>query len=84
MASFKIEWKRSTKKDLRKIPPDKVGRIVQSAEALKEDPFPDGSLKLKGSERTYRMRVGNYRIIYEVFPERDVIKIQKIRDRKDV
>lgn len=35
MASFKIEWKRSTKKDLRKIPPDMVGKIVQAARHLR-------------------------------------------------
>lgn len=66
MASFRIEWRKSTKKDLRRISPGDVSRIVAAVESLGNDPFPSGYAKLSGSERAYRIRVGDYRIIYEV------------------
>jgi mRNA interferase RelE/StbE len=66
MASFSIQWRSSTKKDLRKLPPGEVKRIVTEVESLAEEPFPNGSEKLAGSEDTYRIRVGDYRVVYEV------------------
>ena len=39
---------------------------------------------LSGSERTYRIRVGDYRVIYEVFNDMRIIEIQRVRHRKDV
>jgi mRNA interferase RelE/StbE len=84
MASFRIEWRRSTKKDLRKIPPRDVQRIVEAVEALADEPFPFGVEKLKGAERTYRIRVGDFRVIYEVFADTKVIEIERVRNRKDV
>ena len=84
MASFRIEWRRSTKKDLRKLPPSAVLRIVRAVESLVEEPFPLGAEKLKGSEHAYRIRVGDYRVVYEVFAEIRLIEIERMRHRKDV
>ncbi|MDQ6631545.1 MAG: type II toxin-antitoxin system RelE/ParE family toxin [Verrucomicrobiota bacterium] len=84
MASFRIEWPKSTKKDLRKLPPHEVVRIVAEVDLLAEKPFPHGVEKLSGFENAYRIRVGNYRIIYEVFVDAKLIEIQRIRHRKDV
>ncbi|HZV35212.1 MAG TPA: type II toxin-antitoxin system RelE/ParE family toxin [Verrucomicrobiae bacterium] len=80
--AFQIEWKKSTKKDLRKLPPATVGRILSAVEILANNPYPHGSEKLAGSEHAYRIRVGDYRIIYEVVP--GLIEIQRVRHRKDV
>jgi mRNA interferase RelE/StbE len=60
MASFRIEWRKSTRKDLRRIPPADVARIVEQVAGLADDPFPAGSLKLSGSEKAYRFRIGDY------------------------
>ena len=83
MASFNIQWRNSTKKDLRDIPAREVARIVEAVEKLAEEPLPHGSQKLAGSEHTYRIRIGDYRVIYE---KRDgnLIEIQRVRHRKDV
>ena len=51
---------------------------------LAHEPLPHGSQKLSGSERTYRIRVGDYRVIYEVCTELRIIEIQRVRHRKDV
>ena len=63
---FRIEWKASTRKDLRKLPERTLDRILESVEALMENPFPHGVEKLSGAERTYRIRIGDYRVVYEV------------------
>lgn len=84
MASYQISWRSSTKKDLRKLPPQQVARIVDSVEALSRDPLPVGVQKLTGSERTYRIRIGDYRVVYEFRPADQVVQIERVRHRKDV
>ena len=84
MASFDLHWRASTRKDLRSIPRDDVSRIVAAAEKLTEEPLPHGSQKLAGSERTYRIRVGDYRIIYELLRDAKIVEIQRVRHRRDV
>ena len=84
MASFNLQWRASTRKDLRKLPPHEVQRVVAEVESLAEQPFPHGSEKLAGTEHTHRIRVGDYRIIYEVFAGTKIIEIQRVRHRKDV
>lgn len=51
MASYRLEWRRSTRKDLRRIAPTDVVKIIAAVEALADDPFPLGCVKLSGSER---------------------------------
>ncbi len=83
MASYKIIWKKSALRELYNIRKDAIPRIVVAIESLVKNPFPSGVKKLSGSERIYRLRVGNYRIIYEL--EQDVLSIHiiRIRHRKD-
>jgi mRNA interferase RelE/StbE len=84
MASFNLQWRTSTKKDLRRIPRDAISRIVAEVAKLADEPLPRGSEKLTGSERTYRIRVGDYRVIYELLRDPKIVEIQRVRHRKDV
>ena len=84
MENFSIQWRHSTSKDLRRLPNQEVARIVAAVMLLAHEPLPHGSQKLSGSERTYRIRVGDYRVIYEVCTELRIIEIQRVRHRKDV
>ncbi|HRQ88281.1 MAG TPA: type II toxin-antitoxin system RelE/ParE family toxin [Bacteroidia bacterium] len=84
MDSYRIEWRKSTRKDLRRIAPQEVQRIVSAVEGLVADPFPSGCAKLSGSERAYRIRVGDYRVIYEVIDDVLIIEIIKVGHRRDV
>ena len=83
MASFEIQWRNSTKKDLRGLPPPEVARIVAAVEKLADEPLPHGSQKLYGSEHTHRIRIGDYRVVYEVLRESKIIEVQRVRHRKD-
>ncbi len=82
--AFRIEWKKSTRKDLRKLPASIANRIVGAVEDLAENPFPHGVEKLSGSEHAYRIRLGDYRIVYEVVAELKLVEVQRVRHRKDV
>jgi mRNA interferase RelE/StbE len=84
MGSFAIEWRKSTKKDLRKLPTKEAGRVVKAVEQLSDEPFPRGVEKLSGSDRAYRIRVGDYRVVYKVFTDAKLIWVERVRHRKDV
>lgn len=72
MASYKVVFKRSVKKDLKKIDSQHLAAILRRIDALAKDPRPDGCKKLKDSD-VYRVRQGNYRIVYEIFDDRLVV-----------
>jgi mRNA interferase RelE/StbE len=84
MASFELRWRASTKKDLRSIPREDVSRIIDAVETLATEPLPQGSQKLAGSDHTYRIRVGDYRVVYELLRQAGLVEIQRVRHRKDV
>jgi mRNA interferase RelE/StbE len=83
MASFRLEWRASVHKDLRKVPPEANVKIVAAALTLVENPFPSGVKKLSGCQSTFRIRVGDYRIIYEVHASESLVMVQRVRHRKD-
>ena len=84
MGAFSIQWRNSTRKDLRGLPCQEIARTVAAVALLADEPLPHGSKKLSGSERTYRIRVGDYGVVYEVFTDSHSIEIQRVRHRKDV
>lgn len=83
MASYKLVFRKSVRKDFRPIPGKDVDRILRRIEALRDDPRPHDSVKLSGQQR-YRIRQGNYRILYEIIDERLVITVIKIGHHKDI
>lgn len=84
MASYRIEWRRSTKRDLKGIPAKQVLKIVRSVENLAANPRPEGCTKLTGSKFAHRIRVGDYRVIYEIFDDQIIIEVVRVGHRKDV
>ena len=83
MASYKIAFKPSVKKDLRGIPRDDVERILKAIDSLATVPNPVNATRLTGRD-AYRLRVGRYRVIYAIDSEEVVILIIKIGHRRVV
>lgn len=78
MGSYSLSFKNSVEEDLRKIPNECIPRIFLAIEKLSMDPFPYDTQKIAGAESLYRIRVGEYRIIYRVLHEsREVIVFYK-------
>lgn len=83
MAKYRIVFKRSVAKDLRKITRTDVKRILARIDELAVDPRGTGCTKLSALER-YRVRVGLYRIIYEIQDDRLIVQIVKVGHRSMV
>jgi len=84
MASYQIEWRKSTKRDLKAIAPAQVVRIVEAVGKLADEPRPSGCTKLTGSDCAYRIRIGDYRVIYEIYDGKLLIEVIKAAHRKDI
>ncbi|BCW94135.1 MAG: type II toxin-antitoxin system RelE family toxin [Acidobacteriota bacterium] len=65
MASYELRFKKSAVKDFERIPREMVPRILRACQGLAENPWPRGCKKL-GVGSAFRLRVGSYRIIYQV------------------
>ena len=83
MARYELSIKPSVARDLRGVPRADVRRILDRIEALRDDPRPPGAEKLSAQER-YRVRQGNYRILYTVADAELVVEVVKVGHRRDV
>ncbi|MGJ8640403.1 MAG: type II toxin-antitoxin system RelE family toxin [Opitutaceae bacterium] len=83
MASYKIEFSKRVRKDFKKIPTHDAKRILNAIQLLASDPLPQNSKKLKGEE-LFRIRIGNYRVIYSIEDSKMIIFVIKLGHRKDI
>ncbi len=83
MAFYSVRLKRSAEKDLRRIDKSRVPSIIAAIEKLEENPRPEGCRKLVGSDNSYRIRIGDYRVIYLVEDTVCIVEIERVRHRKD-
>jgi len=84
MTSYRIEWKRSAEKELRKLPREVIARIIEAVSGLGVNPVPLGCRKLAGSEHNYRIRVGDYRVVYSLFQDRLIVEVVRVGHRREV
>lgn len=83
MERYKIIVRKSVAKDIKGVPQKEILRILALIESLANDPRPSGSKKLSGQER-YRIRQGNYRILYEIKDDKLIICVVKVGHRREV
>ena len=84
MASYTIKWKASAKKELKKIDKKEIPKILKAVASFATDPHPANHKKLLGTDHIYRIRVGNYRIVYSLEENELIIEIVRVKHRKDV
>jgi mRNA interferase RelE/StbE len=82
MESYSVEFSTNVRKDFRKIPKADAARILKRIQDLAVAPRPHDSKKLKGEE-LFRIRIGAYRVIYEIEDARLVVFIVRVKHRKD-
>lgn len=82
-ASYSVAIKRSAERELRKIPRQDLRRVVTRIQGLAREPRPPGCEKMTGEER-YRVRQGDYRIVYAVDDEVRTVEVVKIGHRREV
>ena len=83
MASYKLLIKPSAAKEIEALPKKDRVRVVHRIQDLAQDPRPPGSEKLSGHDK-YRVRQGQYRIVYSVSDEETVVCVVKVGHRKDI
>jgi len=83
MAKYRIEINKTARKSLDKLSDFVVSPILKAIGDLSENPRPQGYKKLKG-RKGYRIRVGNYRVIYEIFDNVLLIEVIDLGHRKDI
>ena len=84
MASYSVRFKPSVEKDLRDLPRGIASRAILRIESLRDNPFPNGCAKLASSEKMYRVRFGDYRIVYEVDSKAGMVTVHYVRHRGEV
>lgn len=83
MASYSILFTKSAAKELERVPTKDRRRIVTRISALAGDPRPMGAEKLSGDDK-YRIRQGDYRIVYEIVDAELIVTVVRIGNRRDV
>lgn len=83
MAQYDIQFKASAAREFRKLAPEIKSCIREVVNALKTEPRPVGVKKLTGETHLYRIRVGDYRIVYEIDDTTQVLQVTRVRHRRD-
>lgn len=81
---YEIRIMPAAQKEIDRLPQRARERVEAAIVSLADNPRPVGSKKLRTLKDTYRVRVGNYRIIYQVFDDELVILVVTVGDRKDI
>ncbi len=81
---YHVVVERAAEKDLRRLPPNRRLRVADALRALARDPRSAGCRKLAGTKHDWRIRVGDYRIIYEIDDAIKLVRVYRIRHRREV
>ncbi|MBI2827616.1 MAG: type II toxin-antitoxin system RelE/ParE family toxin [Planctomycetia bacterium] len=84
MPGYAIEFLASADRALRRLPVTIQRRIIAAVDRLADNPRPRGSAKLAGEEDAWRIRVGEYRVLYEIEDDRLVVLVVRVGHRKDL
>lgn len=82
--SYRLVLSKPAVRALRDLPANVNQRISIALDGLKEQPRPQGCIKLQGREELWRIRVGDYRIIYAIDDTVQIIDVRRIGNRRDV
>ena len=80
---YKLQYKKSVEKDLRKLPPAQLKAIVAKIQKSASDPRAQDAVKLRGSSDLYRVRSSEYRIIYRVQDDLLIVLVVKVGHRRE-
>ncbi|PSL19866.1 type II toxin-antitoxin system RelE family toxin [Dyadobacter jiangsuensis] len=81
---YKVSIKNSALKEIQQIPKDFRIKIIETIDSLANNPRPGGVKKLENFRNSYRVRVGQYRIVYEIEDRQLVVEVIKVGNRKEV
>jgi mRNA interferase RelE/StbE len=84
VTEYQVLFARSARKELESLPAATGDRIVVRLERLAAEPRPVGARKLRGAADLWRVRVGDYRVVYAIQDAQRIVDVRVVRHRKDV
>ena len=81
---YQVLLERSAERDLRRLSADVHDRVIEAIRSLAHDPRPPGCRKLAGTKNDWRIRVGEYRVVYEIADTVRLVRVHRVRHRRDV
>lgn len=84
MALYQLQYSKHVNKDLRKLDKGQLSAVVRRIESLADNPRPSGCIRLQGGNELYRVRQGDYRIIYGIQDDVLTVLVVKVGHRKEV
>lgn len=81
---YEVLLEQIAERDLRKLQPADFQRLIARIKALADDPRPSNCRKITGSKNDWRIRIGTYRVIYEIDDKAKAVKVMRIRHRREV
>jgi mRNA interferase RelE/StbE len=82
--SYAVELKTSTRKELDSLPNAVLSRVIRKLESLQRDPRPAGCKKLKGYKDQWRLRIGDWRVVYIIDDAAKIVSVTRIAHRREV
>ncbi len=80
---YRILLERAAEKNLRRLSTDVHDRVIAAIQGLARNPHPPGCRKLTGAENDWRIRVGDYRVIYAIVEVIRVVRVHRVRHRRE-
>jgi mRNA interferase RelE/StbE len=80
---YEVLLERNAEKDLRRLPSRVHDRAIEAISSLAKDPRPPGCRKLVGTKNDWRIRVGEYRVVYEIADSVHIIRVHRVRHRSE-
>jgi len=84
VTTYRVEFTSAAAKEIRKLDPGVRNRILAAITALEGDPRPSGCKKLVGEDDAWRIRIGDYRVLYEVLDDVLVVTVVRVAHRREV
>jgi mRNA interferase RelE/StbE len=80
---YQVIFAASALQEFRTLSWDIKNRLKLTVDALKKIPRPPGVRKIQGRENLYRLRIGSYRLVYEIDDQKRIIRVTRVRHRRD-
>jgi mRNA interferase RelE/StbE len=81
---YALQFRPAALRQLRKVPKDALRRIRMATEDLRDEPRPEGAAKLAGTHDLWRIRVGDYRVVYTIADDVLVVTVVRVGHRREV
>ena len=81
---YEVYTEKAAENDLKRLPATTFQRVIPYIKSLAENPRPSHCRKLTGSKNDWRIRIGDYRVLYEIDEKSKAVKVMRVRHRREV